>query len=59
MKKWVFKLEDSILIKCWGCEEILNVKSVYYADGFCPICRIEIDTEEDPYQPELSSAEDE
>lgn len=57
MKKWVFNIEDSILIKCWSCEEILNVKSVYCADGICPLCRIEIDTEEDPYQPELSKGE--
>lgn len=59
MKQWVFKQGNTVLIRCWGCEEVSKVDVVYQIDGFCPICNIEIDTEEDPYQPELSDTEKE
>tara|TARA_R110000850_G_scaffold30103_1_gene82903 strand:- start:118 stop:312 length:195 start_codon:yes stop_codon:yes gene_type:complete len=55
---WVFKSGQSIIIKCWTCENDFDIRAIHREDGFCPKCEnVEIDLSEEPYQPILSQLE--
>jgi hypothetical protein len=58
LNKWVFKVDQSIFIKCYVCEQDFDIVAVCQEDGFCPSCNnIEIDLSDDPYQERLAELE--
>ena len=56
-KEYAFKKENKIILKCWSCEKDFEDNVVYLNDGFCPGCKVEIDWQDEPYQPRLAELE--
>ena len=42
-------LKDTDIVECWRCDTELEVFTIRTFDGFCPVCDVEIDLDQEPY----------